>query len=136
MWYGIELAQKQLRRLYIYIQISVWYLNTTEVQRSWKICILKLFQTKYSISWSILHSIICGKEPDLWKRWWCWERLRAGGEGGDRDWWHHWLSGHEWVKVAQLFPTLQPHGLYSPWKSPGQNTGVGSLSLLQGILPT
>ena len=23
--------------------------------------------------------------------------------------------------------SLQPHGLYSPWNSPGQNTGVGSL---------
>ena len=32
--------------------------------------------------------------------------------------------------------SLRPHGLYSPWKSPGQNTGVGSLSLLQGIFPT
>ena len=31
---------------------------------------------------------------------------------------------------------LQAHGLYSPWNSPGQNTGVGSLSLLQGIFPT
>ena len=30
---------------------------------------------------------------------------------------------------------LQLHGLYSPWHSPGQNTGVGSLSLLQGIFP-
>ena len=30
----------------------------------------------------------------------------------------------------------QTHGLYSPWNSPGQNTGVGSLSLLQGIFPT
>ena len=29
-----------------------------------------------------------------------------------------------------------PHGLYSPWNSPGQHTGVGSLSLLQGIFPT
>ena len=28
------------------------------------------------------------------------------------------------------------HALYSPWNSPGQNTGVGSLSLLQGIFPT
>ena len=26
--------------------------------------------------------------------------------------------------------------MYSPWDSPGQNTGVGSLSLLQGIFPT
>ena len=28
------------------------------------------------------------------------------------------------------------HGLYSPWNSLGQNTGVGSLSLLQGIFAT
>ena len=28
------------------------------------------------------------------------------------------------------------HGLYSPWNSLGQNTGVGSLSLLQRIFPT
>ena len=40
------------------------------------------------------------------------------------------------VKVAQSCLILQPHGLYSPWNSPGQNTGVGSLSLLQGIFPT
>ena len=32
--------------------------------------------------------------------------------------------------------SLQPHGLYSPWNSPGQNTGVGCHSLLQGIFPT
>ena len=32
--------------------------------------------------------------------------------------------------------SLPPHGLYSPWNSPGQNTGVGSLSLLQEIFPT
>ena len=29
--------------------------------------------------------------------------------------------------------SLQPHGLYNPWNSLGQNTGVGRLSLLQGI---
>ena len=32
--------------------------------------------------------------------------------------------------------SLWPQGLYSPWNSPGQNTGVGSLSLLQGIFST
>ena len=37
------------------------------------------------------------------------------------------------VKVAQSFPALGAHGLYSPWNSPGQNAGVGSLSLLRGI---
>ena len=32
--------------------------------------------------------------------------------------------------------SLRPHGLYSPWNSPGQNTGVSSLFLLQVIFPT
>ena len=32
--------------------------------------------------------------------------------------------------------SLWPHGLYGPWNSPGQNTGVGSLFFLQGIFPT
>ena len=31
--------------------------------------------------------------------------------------------------------SLRPHGLHSPWNSTGQNTGVGNLSLLQGIFP-
>ena len=29
--------------------------------------------------------------------------------------------------------SLQPHGLYSPWNSPGQNSRVDSFCLLQGI---
>ena len=32
--------------------------------------------------------------------------------------------------------SLWPHGLHSLWNSPGQNTGVGGCSLLQGIFPT
>ena len=43
------------------------------------------------------------------------------------------------AKLLQLCPTLcdpVDYGILRPWNSPGQNTGVGSLSLLQGILPT
>ena len=40
------------------------------------------------------------------------------------------------MKVSVVSDSLRPHELYSPWNSPGQNTGVGSLSLLQGIFPT
>ena len=36
---------------------------------------------------------------------------------------------------SALSESLRPHGLCSPWDSPGQNTGVGSLSLLQ-VFPT
>ena len=39
------------------------------------------------------------------------------------------------VKVTQSCPALCDP-MDSPWTSPGQNCGVGSLSLLQGIFPT
>jgi len=39
-------------------------------------------------------------------------------------WWKWKSLSHVW-----------PHGLHSPCNSPGQNTGVGSLSLLQGVFP-
>ena len=61
-----------------------------------------------------------------------------------RDWIHvprtdmwilnHWTS-RESESHSVVSDSLWPHGLYSPWNSPGQNTGVGSLSLLQGIFP-
>ena len=46
-------------------------------------------------------------------------------------------SKYKWSEsrsVASLFAT--PWTIYSPWDSPGQTTGVNSLSLLQGIFPT
>ena len=42
-----------------------------------------------------------------------------------------WSESHSVVSDS-----LWSHGLYCPWHSPGQNTGVGSLSLLQRIFPT
>ena len=51
------------------------------------------------------------------------------------------LSGNQqfvlciWESCSVMSDYLWPHGLYSPWNSPGQNTGVGSLSLLPGDLP-
>ena len=41
--------------------------------------------------------------------------------------WQKWSESH-----SVMSNSLRPYGLYSPWNSPGQNTGVGSLSLLQG----
>ena len=56
-------------------------------------------------------------------------------------WQHRFILGllqsveSESESCSVVSNSLQPHGLYSPWNSPGQNTGVGSLSLLQGITP-
>ena len=46
------------------------------------------------------------------------------------------LKRSESESHSVMSDSLRPHGRYSPWNSPGQTTGVGSLSLLQGIFPT
>ena len=46
---------------------------------------------------------------------------------------HRWHRSESRLVVSN---SLWPHGLYSPWNSPSQNTGVGGHSLLQGIFPT
>ena len=42
--------------------------------------------------------------------------------------------GWKWSRSV-VSDSLQLHGLHSPWNSSGQNTEVGSLSLLQWIFP-
>ena len=42
---------------------------------------------------------------------------------------------HESESCSVMSDSLWPHELYDPWNSPGQNTGMGSLSLLQKIFP-
>ena len=54
--------------------------------------------------------------------WWKWKKLKL------------LESESEWLLRESC--SLRPHGLYSPWNSPGQNTGVGSLCLLQWVFPT
>ena len=42
------------------------------------------------------------EEPTHWKRPWCWERIKAGGEGGDRGWdgWLDGISEYEFEKTV------------------------------------
>ena len=50
--------------------------------------------------------------------------------------WSHIGKGVRQGCVSVVCDSLQPHGLYGSWNSLGQNTTVGSLSLLQEIFPT
>ena len=45
-------------------------------------------------------------------------------------------NNYESESRSVMSDSLQPHGLYNPWDSPGQNIGVGSLLLLQVIFQT
>ena len=50
-------------------------------------------------SWSSNTLATWGEEPTYWKRPWCWERLKAGWEEGDRGWdgWMASLTQWTWV---------------------------------------
>ena len=47
-----------------------------------------------------------------------------------------WHGHYESESCSVMSNSLRPQGLYSPWNSPGQNTVVGSHSLLQQIFLT
>ena len=49
---------------------------------------------------------------------------------------HSWNWKNESESHSVVSSSFWPYGLHSPWTSPGQNTGVGSRSLLQGIFLT
>ena len=73
-------------------------------------------------------------------------KLKSNNLKVNRNITNKWIRGKNTRKIpliqsesescSVVSDSLRPHGLYSPWNSPGQNTGVGSLSLLQGIFPT
>ena len=77
-------------------------------------------------SWSSNTLATWCEEPTHWKRPWCWERLRAGGEGDDRGWdgWMASLTQWRWVwaNSGRCWRTGQPgvlvHGLAKSWTQP------------------
>ena len=53
-----------------------------------------------------------------------------------KEFYYYWKSDKVSESRSVVSDFLRPHGLCSSWNFPGQNTGVGGLSLLQGIFPT
>ena len=46
------------------------------------------------------------------------------------------IIGSESESRSVVSDSLRSRGLYSPWNFPGQNTGVSSRFILQGMFPT
>ena len=69
-----------------------------------------------------------------------WPQFRMWLKRSTKLMWWASLWGQKWCKHCEsrsiVSNSLWLHGLYSPWNSPGQNTWVGSRSILQGIFPT
>ena len=52
--------------------------------------------------------------PDAKKRLWCWERLKARGEGDNRGW-HHRLDGYEFEQAPGVGDGQGSLACCSPW---------------------
>ena len=70
---------------------------TARRSQSWRKSTLNIRWKGWCWNWSSSTLASWCEELTHWKRPWCWVRLIAGGEGGDREWHvgcHHWINGH------------------------------------------
>ena len=77
------------------IHRTAWRSNLSILKKS----VLNNHWKDWCWSWSLNTLATWCEELTHWKRPWCWERLKAGGEGDDRGWdgWIASLTGLTWV---------------------------------------
>ena len=97
-WTGfISLQSKGLSR--IFSSITIW-----KDQFSLGIHTLYIHRKDWCWSWSSKTLVTWYKDLTHWKRPWCWERLKVGGEGSAEDAMvrqHHRLNGHEFEQTTR-----------------------------------
>ena len=82
--------------------------------------VLNIHWKDWCWSWTSNILVTWCKELTHWKRPWCWERLKAGGEGEDRGW-NGWMaSPTQWTWVW-----ASPGSWWWTWK-PGVLQSMGS----------
>ena len=67
--------------------------------------VLNIHWKDWCWSWSSNTLVTLCIKLTHWKRPWCWERFKAGGEGDDRRWdggWQHRLDGHELEQAPEV----------------------------------
>ena len=124
--------------LFVVKRATGWF-HLTAMQQYGRISISMLGFLKNSYYWTIFfyiwhlvkQNLADGEKPSIWNST---AIFKSDQETNFNVHLVQIQKGSESHSVAS--DSLRPHGLYGPWNSPGQNTGVGSLSLLQGIFPT
>ena len=92
-----------------------WYFRTVVLEKTWETLGQHRDQTSQSYRksvliihwnnwcWSSNTLATWCKEPTHWKRPWCWERLKAGGEGDNKEWdWLHGITNSMDMSLSKL----------------------------------
>ena len=100
--------------------------------------VLNIHWKDWCWSWNSSTLATWCEEPTLGKRPWCWERLKAGGEGDDRGWdgwmaslmWRTWV----WVNSGSWWQTRKPGMLQSMGSRRVGHDWVTELNWTENIL--
>ena len=115
-----KLSTEELMLLYCGVGEDSWEslgLQGDPTSTSWGRSVMGVHWKGWCWSWnSNTLATWCG-ELTHWKRPWCWERLRAGGEGDDRGW-DSWMASPTqwtwvWVNSGSWWWTGRPGVLWS-----------------------
>ena len=125
--YGYEswtIKKAEHRRIYAF-ELWCWWrlLRVPWTSRRSNQSILKEISPEYSLEGLMLklklqYLATWCKELTHWRRPWCWERLKAGGEGDDREWDGWMASPTQWTWV---------------WASSGRWWRTGKAGMMQSM---
>ena len=74
-------------------------LQGDQISQSYRKSVLNIHWKDWCWSWNFNTLAPWCKELTHWKRSWCWERLKAGGEGDNREWDGYMTSLGQWTRV-------------------------------------
>ena len=74
-------------------------LQGDQTSQSWRKSTLNIQWKDWCWSWSSNTLATWCEELTHWKRPWCWERLKTGGEGDDRAWGGWMATSTQWTQV-------------------------------------
>ena len=100
--------------------LRVPWLQGDPTSSSWRKSVLSFHWKDPCWSWNSNTLATWCEELTHQKRPWCWERLKAGGEGDNRRWdemvgWHHRLNGHESEQAPGIGDGQGSLTCCSPW---------------------
>ena len=103
-----------------------------KTSQSYRKLLLNIHWKDWRWSWSSNTLATWCKELTHWKRPWCWERLKAGGEGDTRGWddwmasptqWTWvWASSRRWWRTDREAWCATVHGVAKSWARPSNWT--------------
>ena len=115
-------------------------LQGDQTSQSSRISVRNIHWKDWCSSWNSNTLATWWEEPTHWKRPWCWERLKAIGEGDDRGWdgcmvsltWWTWV----WPSSRSWWWTGKPGKLQSMGSQRVRSDWVTELNLLRQVILT